>query len=403
MEVQMSEANQVAGVSVGIDDISFATGSYRVDLADIAPRLGTEPAKYHKGLGQEQMSVVAADEDPVTMAAAAALPLIERGGTDGLRTLMFATETGIDQSKSAGVYVHELLGLPNNVRTVEMKQACYSATAALQFATAIVARNPKERVLVIASDIARYDLDSAAEPTQGAGAVAMIISANPRVIELDAANGVFTKDVMDFWRPNYRAQALVEGKLSISAYVEAVAGAFADYRANGGSDFDEIDFFSYHQPFTKMAQKAHLGLAESLGIEMDKAAADEKIGATLGYNRRIGNSYTASAYFGLLALLDTDEDLTGKRVAIASYGSGCVAEFLTGRVVEGYKDHIRAEEHVEILDSRVQLDDATYYAAQQRVIEDQGNYSNREEGLLRGKGSFAWAGVEGDKRIYVRR
>ena len=377
MEVQMSEANQVAGVSVGIDDISFATGSYRVDLADIAPRLGTEPAKYHKGLGQEQMSVVAADEDPVTMAAAAALPLIERGGTEGLRTLMFATETGIDQSKAAGVYVHELLGLPNNVRTVEMKQACYSATAALQFASAIVARNPKERVLVIASDIARYDLD--------------------------AANGVFTKDVMDFWRPNYRAQALVEGKLSISAYVEAVAGAFSDYQANGGSDFNDIDFFSYHQPFTKMAQKAHLGLAESLGIEIDKAAADEKIGATLGYNRRIGNSYTASAYFGLLALLDTDEDLTGKRVAIASYGSGCVAEFLTGRVVEGYQKHIRADEHLEILDTRVQLDDATYYAAQQRVIEDQGNYSNREEGMLRGKGSFAWAGVEGDKRIYVRR
>ncbi|MBV7294707.1 hydroxymethylglutaryl-CoA synthase [Corynebacterium sp. TAE3-ERU12] len=399
----MTNSTEVQAVPVGIDDISFATGSYRVDLADIAPRLGAEPAKYHKGLGQEQMSVVGADEDPVTMAAAAAAPLIERHGAEGIRTLMFATETGIDQSKSAGVYVHELLGLPPAVRTVELKQACYSATAALQFAAALVTRNPKERVLVVASDIARYDLDSAAEPTQGAGAVAFIVSANPRILRLDAANGVHTDDVMDFWRPNYRSQALVEGKLSISAYIDAVAGAYEDYRDHDGAAFSDIDYFCYHQPFTKMASKAHLMLAERFGVDMDKPRAEEIIAPTTGYNRRVGNSYTASTYFGLLSLLDTVPDLAGRRVALASYGSGCVAEFLTGVVVDGYEQFLRTEQHEKILADRVQLDDPTYYALQQRTIDDPGNYANSGEGLLEGTGPFAWTGVEGHRRRYSRR
>jgi hydroxymethylglutaryl-CoA synthase len=48
------------------------------------------------------MSVLAEDEDIVTMGAAAAKPLLERNGTDGVRTLLFATESGVDQSKAAG-------------------------------------------------------------------------------------------------------------------------------------------------------------------------------------------------------------------------------------------------------------------------------------------------------------
>lgn len=390
-----------AGTPVGIDDIAFATGSYRIDLAEIAPRLGAEPAKYHKGLGQEQMSVVAADEDPVTMAAAAAKKIVDRAGVEGIRTLMFATETSIDQSKSAGVYVHELIGLPATVRTVEMKQACYSATAALQFASALVARNPEEKVLVVAADIARYDLNSAAEPTQGAGAVAMLVTANPKILALDVASGVFTKDVMDFWRPNYRDQALVEGKLSISAYIDAVEGAYQDYISRGGTNFAEIDRFCYHQPFTKMAYKAHRMIAERLGIELSDERVTEQLHPSTVYNRRIGNSYTASSYMGLLSLLDTEAGLAGKRVAIGSYGSGCVAEFLTGTVVEGYESHLRAEENAKVLDDRIVLEDAQYLEIQKRAPEDLGNYSNIGEGLARGTGPFSWTGVDDHKRMYA--
>ena len=78
--------------------------------------------------------------DVVTMGATAAHRLLERTGTEGVRTLMFATETGVDQSKSTAVYVHKLLDLPGEVRSFELKQACYSGTGALQAAIGIVAR-----------------------------------------------------------------------------------------------------------------------------------------------------------------------------------------------------------------------------------------------------------------------
>ncbi|MGC0142571.1 hydroxymethylglutaryl-CoA synthase [Pseudactinotalea sp. Z1732] len=382
---------------IGIDDLAMSTGGFRIDLADIAERLGADPAKYYRGLGQTEMSVVAEDEDIVTLGAAAALPVVERAGRERIRTLLFATETGIDQSKSAGVYAHRLLGLPPNVRVVELKQACYSATAAMQFAAALVARNPAEKVLVIASDIARYELGSTAEPTQGAGAAAFTVSADPALLALEPAAGVFTEDVMDFWRPNHRVTAIVDGHSSISAYLDAVAGAFDDYRAQGGSAFEAINRFCYHQPFTKMAAKAHQYLAKHAGADVPTETLTAQVAPTMGYNRRIGNSYTASVYLALLALLDDPADLTGERVAIASYGSGAVAEFLTGTVMSGYRAQIRNGTNEQILADRPRIDDNTYLA-RQRIMprSDPSNYSNRHET----RGPFRFAGVRDDQRIY---
>ena len=144
---------------VGIDDISFYTTNFSLDLQELADNNGSNAAKYTVGIGQERMSVPGADEDVVTMAANACLPLLEGmvqrdEDPNAISTILFATETGIDQSKAAGVYLHTLLKLSPRCRVVELKQACYSATAALQLATAWVARKPKEKVLVIASDIA---------------------------------------------------------------------------------------------------------------------------------------------------------------------------------------------------------------------------------------------------------
>lgn len=144
------------------------------------------------------MGMAAHDEDIVTMAAEAAYPLVQGDDSAAISSLLFATETGIDQSKAAGIYVHRLLGLSNNCRVVELKQACFSATAALQMACALVARQPEKKVLVIASDIARYELNTPGEATQGCGAVAMLVTANPRLVEIDPEVGNHVEDVMDF-------------------------------------------------------------------------------------------------------------------------------------------------------------------------------------------------------------
>ncbi|WP_427870831.1 hydroxymethylglutaryl-CoA synthase [Leucobacter luti] len=320
------------GISVGIHDLEVATSHFVVSLSELAEHNGTDPAKYLIGLGQREMSFPAPDEDAVTIGAEAAAELLARTGVEGITTLLFATESGIDQSKAAGLWVHRLLGLPASMRVAEVKQACYGGTAALQAAAGMVARAPQERVLVIASDVARYALDSPGEPTQGAGAVAMLVSAAPALVELDPVSGRFTAEVDDFWRPNGMLEALVDGELSVAAYLDGVESSWLDLAARGGPSVERLAAILFHQPFGKMAQKGLRRLSSVVGRDLDGA------GNTAGeaINSRMGNSYAASVYAALAGLLEYglgEEPLsTGDRIGWFSYGSGSVSEFLTGTV-----------------------------------------------------------------------
>lgn len=386
-------------MSVGIDEISFYTSNYFLDLRTLAEVQNTDPEKYYVGIGQEKMGMAAPDEDIVTMAANAALPLIERVGTDAIGTLLFATETGIDQSKAAGVYVHRLLGLNPNCRVVEMKQACYSATAALQMACALVARQPQRKVLVIASDIARYDLGTPGEATQGCGAVAMLVGENPRLLSIDPEVGNYTEDVMDFWRPNYRSTALVDGKYSTKIYLKALKRAWENFREVSSVGFNDLSHFCYHLPFSRMAQKAHHHLSRLNKSALAPEQLEAQIENTLLYNRTIGNSYTASMYIGLCSLLENgNTDLADKRIGFFSYGSGCVAEFFTGRVVPGYQACLHRERHRQMLDSRSELSYEEYLELY-RYPDPRDGESHELPEVTRGR--FRLAAISHHKREYV--
>ncbi|MGW6532880.1 hydroxymethylglutaryl-CoA synthase [Streptomyces venezuelae] len=388
------------GKGIGIHDLSFATTEFVLSHAALAAYNGTEIGKYHLGIGQESMSVPAADEDIVTLAAAAAAPVIARHGSENIRTVVFATESSIDQAKAAGVYVHSLLGLPSAARVVELKQACYGATAGLQFALGLVARDPSQQVLVIASDVSKYELDSPGEATQGAAAVAMLVGADPALVRIEGPSGLFTADVMDFWRPNYRTEALVDGQESIHAYLQAVEGCWKDYSGQGGHALEEFAAFCYHQPFTKMAYKAHRHLLEYCGHDSGKDAIEAALGHTTAYNRVIGNSYTASVYLALAALLDQAEDLSGRPVGFLSYGSGSVAEFFAGHVVPGYRAQLRTAEHRAVIERRRPLDYADYRELHERSFPtDGGGYPTP----VQTSGDFRLAALHGHKRIYQRR
>lgn len=385
--------------SVGIDQISFYTSNYFLDLRTLAEHQNTDPDKYYVGIGQEKMSMAAHDEDVVTMAASAAYPLVQEEQAKEVSTLMFATETGIDQSKSAGVYVHRLLGLAENCRVVELKQACYSATAAIQMACALVAREPHKRVLVIASDIARYELDTPGEATQGCGAVAMMITANPRVLEIDPEVGNYTEDVMDFWRPNYRKTALVDGKYSTKIYLKSLKKAWENFREVSSLAFSDFSHVCYHLPFGRMAQKAHQQLAKLNKSELDSTTLAEQIEETLHYNKAIGNSYTASMYIGLTSLLENCKDnLAGNRIGFFSYGSGCVAEFFSGKVVDGYEKWLFKELHRSMLDSRSEVDYEKYLQLYKAPDPQQGEVCEIPADTA---GHFRLSAISNHKREYV--
>ncbi|MFJ3671326.1 hydroxymethylglutaryl-CoA synthase [Streptomyces sp. NPDC090106] len=387
-------------LSIGIHDLSIATGEFVLPHAALAAYNGTEIGKYHVGIGQESMSVPAADEDIVTLAATAAAPILARHGKDSIRTVVLATESSIDQAKSAGIYVHSLIGLPSATRVVELKQACYGATAALQFAIGLVRRDPAQQVLVIASDVSKYELDSPGEATQGAAAVAMLVGADPALVRIEDPSGLFTADVMDFWRPNYLSTALVDGQESIGAYLQAVEGTWKDYSEQGGRTLEEFAAFCYHQPFTKMAYKAHRHLLNYCGRDTDKDDIARAIGRTTAYNTVIGNSYTASVYLGLAALLDQADDLTGRPVAFLSYGSGSVAEFFAGTVVAGYRDRLRTDANLEAISRRQPVDYAGYRELHEWTFPTDGSDHATPEQTT---GPYRLAGISGHKRIYQTR
>lgn len=337
---------------VGIDKISFYVPEHYVALSTLAEAQGIDPDKFSRGIGQNKIAMPTHDEDVVTLAAEAAAKVIADEDVDAIDTILFATETGIDQSKAAGVYVHELLKLPRRCRVVELKHACYSGTAALQLACGHVTRKPDRKVLVIASDISRYDLDSPAEATQGCGAVAMLVSADPKLLAIEPASGCHSEDIMDFWRPNYRKTPLVDGKFSTIKYLGALSGAWEDYQDNGGRGFNELAQFCYHLPFTRMGAKAHRQLSS-----INKAQNDPSvIEPGMIYNREVGNCYAASLYVSLISMLENaDHDLTGLPVGLFSYGSGAVAEFFAATVQNRYRERLMKVHHQGLLENRTAL------------------------------------------------
>jgi hydroxymethylglutaryl-CoA synthase len=210
------------------------------------------------------------------------------------------------------------------------------------------------KALVVSTDIARYPLLSSAEFTQGAGAAAVTVSAQPRLLALDPISGVFAKNVYDFWRPLDKREALVDGKFSVDCYLDALSGAVSDYCAarnrTGARDatplHTQLAALLYHTPFPKMAYKAHLRLLESewqrTGTQPVDSAAEaarsyaELVDPWLEASRKVGNIYTASLYLCLAWLAErAAERFEGKRVGLFSYGSGCCAEFFTGTFVPG--------------------------------------------------------------------
>ena len=165
-------------MTIGIDKIGFATSQYVLRLSELAAARNTDPEKLSKGLLLKELSIAPITEDIVTLGASASHSILTEEEKEEIDMVILATESGIDQSKAAAVFVHGLLGIQPFARSFEMKEACYAATAALDYAKLHVEKFPQSKVLVIASDIAKYGIDTPGEPTQGAGAVAMLVTQN---------------------------------------------------------------------------------------------------------------------------------------------------------------------------------------------------------------------------------
>ncbi len=343
-------------MNFGIDKLSFYTPRYYLDLKSLADARGEDYTKFYENFGQFKMAVTPPNEDIITMAASCVSDLLSDVDRSKIEMIIFATESSYDLSKSAATYIHKLFDLPRRCRAIELKQACYSATFGLQMALMWLQQNPTKKVLLIAADVARYQIGSAAESSQGSGAMAMLISANPRLLTLDNYAGFCTKETMDFWRPNYLDYALVDGRLSCDAYMRLAEESFKQYILLSGRSFQDHEHFCYHVPLAKLVEKTHQKLARLSKAKLDQAQLNYQIDAGLIYSKEVGNCYTASLYLSILSLLENaGHNLDGKLVGLYSYGSGSVAEFFAARVVNGYSNYLPKRSVRNMLDRREEL------------------------------------------------
>jgi hydroxymethylglutaryl-CoA synthase len=348
--------------------------------------------KVTEGVGVRRMSVIDAHQDCATLAAMAAKRAIDAGGIDprDIDYLAVGTETTVDQSKSIASYVLGMLERHYGVSlegmgTPQFQFACVGATYALEAAVSRIRAGDasKPYALVIASDVSKYPLRTAGEYTQGAGAVAAIVAANPRLVALDRGlSGSATRDERDFFRPNWASAAVVDGKYSIDVYLDCVEAALVAYAdrvgASGASLYDTVDWFLFHVPFPRMAEYAAARIFGKLWLEdnamqaalvreVPAAAADpstrssqwrkdferalarsqtfrdaftRKVAPSLSLARDVGNIYSGSLYLALASLIEQtrDEDMAGKRLLFASYGSGASAKVFGGTVAERYRE-----------------------------------------------------------------
>ncbi|GEO68498.1 hydroxymethylglutaryl-CoA synthase [Levilactobacillus acidifarinae] len=358
-------------VTVGIDRLGFYTPQLYLDMTALALARGEDPAKYHVGIGQDKQAVIPPTQDVVTMAANAATQILTPADLADVKMVLFGTESGIDNSKATAVYLAHLLGLAPDTRAVELKQACYGATAGLQLAADYVRARPTAKVLVIGADIARYGLRTAGEVTQGGGAVAMLITANPQILALDTISTYHTADVMDFWRPLDRTEALVDGKYSTNVYLDFFKTTWADYQQQTGRTIADFAAMVFHLPFTKMGRK---GLRQVLpeatpAHQQELTAAFE---ASQLDNRNVGNLYTGSLYLSLLSLLRHGALRAGDRLGCFSYGSGAEGEFYSGTVQPHYRRGFDDAALTALLTNRRAVSVAEYESIFQQQLPNDG-------------------------------
>ena len=198
---------------IGIDAISFYVPSLYVDLKKLATERNIEFAKLNKGLGLNKMAFPDVNEDAASFAANALLELIFTNEIDPhtIGRIYLGTESALDAAKPTSTYAIEAVEnqLSNrfgprcfkNCDVLDMTFACVGAVDALHNSMDWVNSGEGRKAIVIASDFAKYELNSGGEHTQGAGSVAMLITEKPRIITLSNTWGVATKSEGDFFKP----------------------------------------------------------------------------------------------------------------------------------------------------------------------------------------------------------
>lgn len=376
----------------GIEAASIYVPHIYLPIKDLAIQRNIDPDKLEIGLGLKKMSVLDVHEDTATIAANALLKLMTdfNINPNEIGRIYLGTESTLDGAKPTATYAVQLVEsvLANqfgerpfkHTDVVDMTFACVGGVDAMHNSIDYVRVNPAKKAIVIAADYAKYGLESTGEYTQGAGAVAMLISNQPDLIAFDNNWGIGMESVFDFFKPHqstsdeailnalgttkseieiFSDEPVFEGQYSNECYKNRVREAYFNFKEKAGVEgklYENWRYIAFHLPYAFQGKRmfsdvfalengqdnSNDNLKVVAKSDEYKALIKEKVEPTQRASSEIGNMYTASVFTAFLSALqvsaDNDEELNGKTVGFIAYGSGSKSKVFQGQIGEGWKN-----------------------------------------------------------------
>ncbi|MEM9623093.1 MAG: hydroxymethylglutaryl-CoA synthase [Pseudomonadota bacterium] len=293
----------MANLKIGISGFASYLPSNRVQLSEWCQWTGDQFDKIRSVVGTS-FRMRSANENAYTMAATAVLRLIQQYNINpqDIGYLALGTESSTDNSAGAVIVkgmvndALRILGKPPISRACEVpefKHACLGGVYAMKAATRYLATDGQNKTaIVVCSDIAEYERASSGEPTQGAGAVAMLIEPDAKLltVNLDTCGSASAYRGPDFRKPFVRFMhqdegpykqprdfPVFNGKYSTTCYVDEVLAAARDMFsrvATKPSRFMRSMVASFlHRPYQRMAET---GLAFTFLLALALGDADDQ-------------------------------------------------------------------------------------------------------------------------------
>jgi len=289
---------------VGIQSIGAYLPIYRLNRDEIARMWAA------RSLGGAR-AVAGYDEDTITMAVAATLDCLGRGGgkADGLS---LATTTAPYREKQSAAIVAAAADLADECHTADFTGSLRAPTIAIKAAVDAVKAGSAKNVIVTASDCRMGAAKGMLEQKLGDGAASLMIGSGKVIAAIEGSYSVFN-DFTDLWRTEddrfvrTTEQRFIDEVGYIPTVQSAVSGLTAKYKL-AVKDFNKIVYYASDA-------RQHGGLARRM--KFDKAQVQAPL-----YDK-IGNTGTAAPLLMLAAALE--EAKAGDRILFIGYGDGCDA------------------------------------------------------------------------------
>jgi hydroxymethylglutaryl-CoA synthase len=270
--------------TIGLSGLAVYVPPYRVQLEDWCDWTNSPWQKISKVVGRS-FRLRGPNQSVYTMSATAVMRLIDQYDLDPseIGFLGLGTESSTDNSAGAiiikGMIDKALVAsgrppITRNCEVPEFKHACLGGVYAMKGALRYLALDGRgKKAIVVCADIAEYARGSTGEPTQGAGAVAMLLEADPELAAVDLQGSGSASDyrAFDFRKPMVRFCGqdrseshhiqdfpVFNGKYSTTCYIDETLQALDNMYAK--RQLDPIDYLRslknvfMHRPYRRMPE-----------------------------------------------------------------------------------------------------------------------------------------------------